>query len=347
MADAPNARKSFIQRFGWAISGGVGCLLFALVLGAHVSANPFTITYTAPTAGLRQFGSGVFIALALAIFVAIGTREVAEKASLKREESAHERFQAQARSITEASTRTVARNLWGDDHATEVFEEIVATNFSSHILREDYLHEYTFEPVRGTSGSVQLKSWVEYTTFNPAKTPEYFEPVFAADNTFKLYPGHPYLKPPTLTAAKIGDRVFLDQEIKQINEDMYGPDIAFELKSATVPLGTYKMMPGERIRVRLTFESIVPVDNQWIQMVGVPTKGLTVVVHNKVGADFIVFVAPLFRGGFAPQDNISADGRDWERRYDGVILPHSGWTTRWNRARSWQKAQSGKRPSKN
>jgi len=325
-----SSRKPFVRRFGWALIAAPIFLLIALILGISVQVDPVIITYSTPI-GFRKFASDSLLSATLAIIVAIATSEIVEKASLRRAQKEYERFEAQARALTNASIRAVARNVWGEDHAAEVFEEILATNFSTHILRQDYLHEYTFECIEGAPDVVKLSNLVEYTTINPAKKVEIFEPMFAADDSSKMYPSHPYIRRPILTGIKIGERVFAQQEIAKLNGALYGGGSESALKGVVVPLGSYKIAPEGRIEVRLTFESVVPIDNQWIQVVGVPTKGLRVVVHNHVGPDFLVFFAPLFRSDFLGRKNLGDDGSDWEQRYDGVILPHSGWSTRWNR----------------
>lgn len=304
------------------------CVLVSFGCGVTMRRDPFSLVYEVPT-GPWNFAGDFFLNGALAILIAAIATEVVERAARLRAQQDYERYEAQAKALTEASTSAVARNVWGADHSAAVLEENLATVFSSHLLREEFLHEVTFEAVPGAAHAVRCSQWIEYTVVNPSKSEESFDPVFSFDDTRKIYPNDPHLQRPIFDTIRIGDEKFPDERIARLNLELYGSDTD-GLNGPPVSFGHYKIPHDGKVRVRITSNSVEPIDSHWINRVFVPNKGVCVVVHNRVGPSFKIHLIALFRGDFGPPDNISADGSDWERRYEGVILPQSGWALRWN-----------------
>jgi hypothetical protein len=262
--------------------------------------------------------------------VAIAASELVEREAGKRILMDSQKFEEQAEEIAKASSRAVSRNLWGDNHSVEVFDEALLTNFAQRLLRENLLHELAFEPVENTGRVVKVKHLFEYTAFNPSSYPSPYDLVWAMDDVEALYPNDPLLKRPKMTSVKIGEKSFTRQELDTLNEEMFVSRDPTGLTGQPVPIGSLKLGAGERVRVRFAWEGNEPIVSHWLQQIFVPTKGVNVVIQNKVGPRFQAFAMPLFREGFSARDNIFDDGSQWEVRYDGVVLPYSGWLIEWN-----------------
>lgn len=247
---------------------------------------------------------------------------------LDRERELHEEYAKQA---TEASFTAVGRVVFGAFHSTEVLQEAIQSIFTETLLRRDYVQEIVFQRVPGCSRAVKITQMTKYVVVNPSKvTTAVFRPKFAADDTSPLYVNEPEKYSPVMTSLIVGDRVYTREDIEKFETVKERQVDNQELDYVLKMLGTYEIPPQGELPVNLRFEHVEALDGEWPNRCFLPTKGLTVKVRNEFGPDFAVFLGALFRGNFGRVRYLNPDKTEWERSYDGVILPNSGWTLRWN-----------------
>ena len=326
------ARESivtFLSRMRVPASAIFASLLAAFLCGARLTREPFSVVYEAPH-GKLEFASDTFMALAAAIFIAVFVSESVERISRRRLELERERLEAHTKELTKSTVGGVAAAIWGFDHSSEVTEEIIATNLTSQLLRENYLHRVVFKRVEGYPQAVHVSHLLEYVVFNPSFSEALFEPRLSFDDTSVLYPDNPELQPPVLSGVLIGTDNIVGDKLADLNRRLYSWRGSGKMIGEAALIGTYKLPGKSKMRVRLTYESTELADSQWTTRVFVPTKGITVVVRNEIGSNFKVFVRSMFREDFEDIELMNQDGSEWQQRYEGVVLPHSGWVYMWS-----------------
>lgn len=254
-----------------------------------------------------------------------------ERLAHERLDKERTRLEEYARQATEASFTAVGRVVFGAFHSTEVLEEAIQSIFSETLLRRDYEQEIVFQKVPGCSDAVKITQTTKYVVVNPSEViTAVFRPKFAADDTSPLYLNEPEKYPPVLISVNVGDTVYTKEEIGKFDTVHERQIENRELDYILQMLGTYDIPPKGELPVNLRFEHVEALDGEWPNRSFLPTKGLTVRVRNEFGPNFSVFLGALFRGNFGRVRYLNPDQTEWERSYDGVILPNSGWTLRWN-----------------
>jgi hypothetical protein len=308
----------------------------AFACGITVEDQPFQVVYRVP-ADEWHFIGGLFLNVAIGIGIATVISELVERQSRMRAMAEHDRLAAEVSHIVQASTKAVARNVWGADASVHVLDEIIASNFLSPLLRENFFHRIIFSRIEGRPGAVHVGQLISYTVLNPSSRVEIFEPRQSFDDTSLIYNVETGYVRPTITELKIGNKLFSKGELIELNSKLY---TGSEFTPSAIPLGEYRLPPESNTKVRLMWESVEPIDSQWVSRIFVPNKGVKVSVLNHVGSSFKVFLMPLFRGDFGQRDWIGNDGKEWECAYEGVVLPHSGWVLRWNEVQAPDRAHS-------
>jgi hypothetical protein len=304
-------------------------LVAAFFCGTRFTYRPLSIVYEPPR-GAWHFAGDFFLAVGAAIFIAVFISESVERSSKLRLALERERLEEHTKGLTKSTVGSVAGIVWGLDHSAEVSEEIIATNLSSQLLRENYLHRLVFRRVDKVPQAVRVSHLLEYVVFNPSFSDALFEPKLSFDDTTALYPNNPEFQPPLLSSVSIGEEVIAGDELSLLNERLYSWRGGGRLTGEPALIGIYRLPGKSRLRVRLTYESTELVNSYWTTRVFVPTKGIRVVVRNEMGSNFKIFVRSMFREKFEDIELISPDGAEWQRRYEGVVLPHSGWVYMWS-----------------
>jgi hypothetical protein len=304
-------------------------VILAFILGAELDTHPFRLTYTLPS-GTPLFLANLLLNAAIGIMIAVLAAETVEQASRRRADRDIQRVERQSQEITAAAAYAVAKTVVGNIHSEDVWRELAASVFHTQLLRENYRQELSFERSRSHRNALNVSQILQYTIVNPSQVDAPFSPRFSFDNTSAVYPNKPEYQSPSLTGVRIGNHTFGAAEISALVDWQRSNASPSSLDMEPINLGDYTI-PGEgRMDVRISYESVEPIDSHWVSRMFYPTKSVTLVVRNNVGPNFVVYLVSLFRESFAPAELLKPDGSHWERKYAGVILPSSGFELRWN-----------------
>jgi len=265
-----------------------------------------------------------------------GTRATIEaitRAATERNQRDRESLDQERKDLADASLEGIARSVFGTIHSKDVLLETIAANFSTPLLREDYVNSVTFRLHPESSHVVIVREVMRYTIFNSSKFMSvHYKPKFGVDDPTATRPYDEALQYFKLIDVEIGDDVFNEQKVASWNDQWVRTTGDGVPELHTLPFGEYEIGPECRLAVQFTFEHAEPTDFEYTTRMFYPTKDVSVVIQNDVGHHFLVFVSALGRKSFGKRKYVQSGGTRWEQRYEGVILPNGGWTFRWSNA---------------
>lgn len=290
--------------------------LAGMCMGLAKTADGQGLTYDAPT-GLSGLIQASVFNLSLAILVAIAVAEWVERAHKKRVQAAEARMQ-------DHTFINMFRRAFGSFFSDEVIQESIDTLFSKRLLRSKFYIEYTFKRHEVSQELIVIDSIVRFQVENISEITEPYEPRIMMPNLMAKYESDPVREPPRLLSATINGHEMSKEEIDDKNKH-----VRIDEDDSTIPLGSYDIAPGQIFHVRTESRMLKSRNGAETMRVYLPTKNVTVEVHNQCEGLHIEIKGNGSRP-FPAKKFFTSDRCRWAWETEHLMLPENGWVLYWN-----------------